>query len=115
MKTNYRNNMSIFSKLAFWKKKELPNLPEETSLPPLDPNPNFQQPPPQESNLPPQEDYRRNYPQPNFDDFRNPEPSTNSEFQVISSKLDVLNAKIEVLNERLTNIEKNLETAKVKW
>lgn len=105
--------MGIFRKLAFWKKRELPDLPED--LPPLQGPTEF-----------PQYDERPSFPQDNFSQSRNYTPppqfdesirqdSTNSQFQVISSKLDVLNAKLEVLNERLSNLEKNLNDAKVRW
>ncbi len=99
--------MGIFSKLAFWKKEKLPDLPEEAS--PLE----------GPSQFPPQfQDYSErkpfNYPEPpQFNEPSRQFPS--SEFQVISSKLDVLNAKIEVLNEKINNLERNLNNSRSRW
>ena len=101
--------MGIFSKLKFWGKKDLPDL--------SDPTPDFTPPPqlPLEEPRPQFQEQNPFHSPPQFEEPIHPQASTNSEFQVISSKLDVLNAKLEVLNERLSNIEKNLDTAKVKW
>ncbi|MAG52467.1 MAG: hypothetical protein CMH62_00720 [Nanoarchaeota archaeon] len=101
--------MGIFSKLLFWKKEELPDLPEET--------PSSLTPPPLDV---PQEEPRKpfTYPEPpKFDEspIQQPQQASNNEFQVISSKLDVLNAKIEVLNEKISNLERNLQDSKIKW
>tara|TARA_Y100000310_G_C20593734_1_gene769429 strand:+ start:757 stop:1056 length:300 start_codon:yes stop_codon:yes gene_type:complete len=99
--------MGIFSKLLFWKKKELPSLPEE----------NTQDLPPQ---MPLEEPRSRFEPPPQFEQpLRSPQFesnfSQNNEFQVVSSKLDVLNAKLEVINERLTNLEKDLNSSRERW
>jgi hypothetical protein len=106
--------MGIFSKLTFWKKKRLPDLPDSSldSLPPLDSRPPLEQSFPQEprfeDRIPPSHQFEDPIQQPIMN-------NTNNEFQVVSSKLDVINAKLEVLNERIANLEKNLNDARVKW
>ena len=103
--------MGIFKKLAFWKKKELPDFPEEVS--PLQGPSEF----PRYNERPfPQDNFQpRNYtPPPQFDEPIR-QDSVNSQFQVISSKLDVLNAKIEVLSERISNLERNLRDSRARW
>ena len=104
--------MGVLRKLAFWKKKELPDLPEELS--PLQGPTEF----PQYDERPfPQDNFqqsRRYTPPPQFDEPIR-QDSSNSQFQIISSKLDVLNAKIEVLSERISNLDKRLNEPRTKW
>jgi hypothetical protein len=104
--------MGILNKLMFWKKTELPKLPEE----------DFTDSPPQLSQepFPPSYPEPRRYeptPPPNFNDQPNlnEQQNNNNEFQVVSSKLDVLNAKIEVLNEKISNIERHVNKPPEKW
>lgn len=94
--------MGILNKLKFWKKKELPGLPEEEFQPELSP---VEIPRGKPFSLPES---------PTFEPIYQPQLPTN-EFQVISSKLDVLNAKIEVLNEKITNLERSLHNERVRW
>ena len=100
--------MGIFSKLTFWKRNKLPDLPEDN--PPLEGPSRF----PQQF-----QDYseRRpfNYPEPPQFNEPNRQNLSSSDMQVISSKLDVLNSKIEVLNEKINNLERNLHDARVRW
>ena len=103
--------MGVFRKLAFWKKKELPDFPEEIS--PLQ-TPEF--PRYDERPFPPDNfSQSRNYVLPPRFDEPIRQDSTNSQFQIISSKLDVLNAKIEVLSERISNLERNLRDSRARW
>lgn len=103
--------MGIFRRLTFWKKKKLPDLPEDIS--PLQGPAEF----PQYDGPFPQENFsqsRRYTPPLQFDEPIR-QDSTNSQFQIISSKLDVLNAKIEVLSERINNLERTLNNTRAKW